>query len=97
MKTFQSESLDSSQSCEVAAYQRLPVEIVQGKGARLTDNNGNHWTDFHGGHAAALLGQAHPALIDELARQGQELFFQTNLVEISQRTKACRMLVDFAP
>lgn len=86
-----------SGGAEVPVYRRRPLEPVSGRGARLQCADGRQLLDFYGGHAAALLGQGHPALLSALQEQARDLFFQTNLVELGVRREAARALAAFAP
>ena len=82
---------------EMPVYRRWPVEIAHGAGAELWASDGRRFIDFYGGHATALLGYAHPRLVGVLAEQAQQLFFQTNAVELAVRQRAVARLAAFAP
>jgi glutamate-1-semialdehyde 2,1-aminomutase len=45
------------------------IYIKQGRGARLTDIDGNEYIDYRLGYGPAILGYAHPE-VDEAAREG---------------------------
>ena len=70
---------------ELAAYRRLPMEVVEGDGVHVHTADGRRLLDFYGGHAGAILGYRHPALLEALKNQAETLFFQTNLVEVAVR------------
>ncbi len=53
-------------------FDQLPLEIVGGEGAWLQAADGTRYLDFYGGHAVALLGQAHPRLVAALRRTGAD-------------------------
>jgi|HubBroStandDraft_3_1064219.scaffolds.fasta_scaffold02850_2 acetylornithine/N-succinyldiaminopimelate aminotransferase len=78
-------------------YAQSPIEPVAGEGAVLWTRDGRRLLDFYGGHAVALLGYRHPRLLAALARQAEELFFQSNVVPLAVRARAARRLVEFAP
>ncbi|MBX3113890.1 MAG: aspartate aminotransferase family protein [Fimbriimonadaceae bacterium] len=84
-------------SPEVSAYNRLPIEIVSGSGCEVIDANGKSYLDFYGGHAVSALGYAHPKLTAAIAKQAEELVFQSNAVDVSIREAASQSLVDVAP
>ncbi|MCA9320961.1 MAG: aspartate aminotransferase family protein [Planctomycetes bacterium] len=88
---------DHDDDAELPVYARLDLEIDVGCGTRVRSTDGRDFLDLYGGHATALLGQAHPRLLDALTRQAGQLFFQTNLVDLEIRRRAARALVDFAP
>jgi len=77
---------------ELEVYKRLPLTIVRGEGVFVEDDEGRSFLDLYGGHAAALLGHGHPALVDALTAQARRLFFQTNAVDVPVRAEAARAL-----
>ncbi len=85
------------ESYEFPVYKRLGLEIVEGEGTRVLTRDGRELIDFYGGHAVAALGYRHPRMLKALELQAERLHFQTNLVEIEVRRKACRDLALFAP
>lgn len=78
-------------------YAQTAIEPVAGRGVTLRTRDGRELLDFYGGHAVALLGYAHPRLVARLARQAEELFFQSNVVPLAVRARAGRRLVEFGP
>ncbi len=70
---------------------------VRGDGVYLYTAEGERVLDFYGGHAVALLGHSHPALVEALARQARTLFFQSALVPLDARDRAAESLVRFGP
>ena len=86
-----------SESYEFPVYQRLGLEIVEGYGTRVRTRDGQELIDFYGGHAVASLGYRNPRMLEVLRRQAEKLHFQTNLVEVEVRRRACRDLARFAP
>ena len=77
---------------ELDVYKRLPLTIVSGEGVFVQDDTGRSFLDLYGGHAAALLGHSHPALVDALTHQARQLFFQTNAVDVPVRAEAAEAL-----
>ncbi|OIQ78655.1 acetylornithine aminotransferase [mine drainage metagenome] len=55
------------------------IALVRGNGAQLTDAEGRNYTDFIGGIATNVLGQAHPAVTSAVYSQIQELAHVSNL------------------
>lgn len=53
---------------------------VKGKGSRVWDQDGREFIDFAGGIAVNALGHAHPALVDALTTQGQNLWHLANVM-----------------
>lgn len=82
--------------CLLPVYNTLPFEPVLGEGLHLFDHHGKCYLDFYGGHAVALLGYNHPALVNTLALQAQRLFFQSNIVDLEIRREAASKLLAFS-
>ncbi|MEZ4424012.1 MAG: aminotransferase class III-fold pyridoxal phosphate-dependent enzyme [Gemmatimonadota bacterium] len=82
---------------ELPVYARLGIEINEGDGVEVVASTGERYLDFYGGHATALLGYGHPALVRALTDQAGRLFFQTNLVDIEVRRRAHERLAALAP
>jgi 4-aminobutyrate aminotransferase-like enzyme len=66
-----------------------------GKGATLTDVDGNVYLDFFAGVAVASLGHAHPALSAAIARQSARLTVGT--FATAERAEAFELLAESAP
>ncbi|MDD5563564.1 MAG: aminotransferase class III-fold pyridoxal phosphate-dependent enzyme [Thermoanaerobaculaceae bacterium] len=78
-------------------FDQLALRPVRGEGAYLFTADGDRYLDFYGGHAVALLGYGHPALVAALDRQARTLFFQSNIVPLDVRERAAASLVRFGP
>lgn len=78
-------------------YAQFPVRLVSGQGARVRDADGREFWDFYGGHAVALLGHAHQAVVRAVAEQAAQLTFYSNVVPLDVRTRAAERLCQFAP
>jgi len=46
-----------------------PIYAARAAGPRKWDVDGNEYVDYFGGHGALLLGHAHPAVVEAIARQ----------------------------
>lgn len=72
-------------------YGTPPVALVRGSGMSVTDADGKSYLDFLAGIAVNVLGHAHPAIVDAVARQVAELGHVSNLaihprgVELAER------------
>ena len=44
----------------------LPLTIVHGEGARVTDADGHEYLDFLGEYTAGLYGHSHPVIVDAI-------------------------------
>jgi acetylornithine/N-succinyldiaminopimelate aminotransferase len=60
-------------------YLRWPIEIVSGRGAYVTDANGNTYLDLVAGIAVSSLGHSHPAVVDAIRAQADRLIHVSNL------------------
>ena len=78
-------------------YAQLDLHPVGGEGAWLILADGRRILDMYGGHAVAALGYGHPHLVAALQDQVQRLTFQSNLLPLELRARACEALARFAP
>jgi acetylornithine/N-succinyldiaminopimelate aminotransferase len=78
-------------------YAQLDLKPVGGEGAWLVLADGRRILDMYGGHAVAALGYGHPRLVAALQGQVQRLTFQSNLLSLELRARACEALARFAP
>ena len=60
-------------------YGRAPVTFMEGKGAKLWDQNGKEYLDFLSGIAVCGLGHCHPAITTAIAGQAAMLIHVSNL------------------
>ena len=72
-----------------------PISFVSGEGALLFDVGGRVWWDFYGGHAVTLLGQGHPAWVEAITRQAQQLSFITTVADVPVRRRAAEAVCRF--
>lgn len=63
----------------IHSYARLPVELVQGEGARLWDVDGNEYLDFLCGISVTSLGHCHPRVVAAVQQQVGQLMHTSNL------------------
>jgi acetylornithine aminotransferase len=66
-------------------YARLPVAFTHGKGAWLTDEDGQEYLDALAGIAVNGLGHAHPKLTAALAEQVGRLIHTSNIYRIREQ------------
>jgi len=78
-------------------YAQLDLHPRRGDGAWLEMDDGRRVLDMYGGHAVASLGYAHPRLVAALREQVERLTFQSNLLPLELRARACAALARFAP
>lgn len=58
---------------------RLPLVLVEGRGARVRDAEGREYVDLTGGWGVTAIGHSHPALVEAICRQAGRLMQTTNL------------------
>jgi len=63
----------------VSVYARQPLTLVRGEGCRVWDDAGREYLDLVAGIAVNVLGHAHPAVADALAKQARTLLTTSNL------------------
>ncbi|HOU54904.1 MAG TPA: aminotransferase class III-fold pyridoxal phosphate-dependent enzyme [Myxococcota bacterium] len=77
-------------------FSQVPLRFCRGQGSRLWTEDGREFVDFYGGHAVALLGHGHPAVVQAIGDQASRLIFQSNLFPLEVREEAARDLRAFA-
>jgi acetylornithine/LysW-gamma-L-lysine aminotransferase len=82
---------------ESGVYGKQPLVLVRGEGARLWDMDGTEYIDCIGGHGAANMGHAHPAIVAAVAGQAQRLFLAPNGFYNDMRAHLLAELVRVAP
>ena len=78
---------------ELPVYKTYPIKLASGKGAYVYDEAGTEYLDMYGGHAVAVTGHCHPAVVDAIVDQAQRLIFYSNAVETAHRRELCEKLV----
>jgi acetylornithine/N-succinyldiaminopimelate aminotransferase len=58
---------------------RLPLVLVEGRGARVRDAEGREYVDLTGGWGVTCIGHSHPALVEAICAQAGRLMQTTNL------------------
>ena len=81
----------------IPVYGQLPFLPERAAGCELFTADGRRILDLYGGHAVASLGYGHPALVEAILRQSQEMLFQSNAVALEVRARAAEALVGVAP
>lgn len=84
-------------SYQLNTYAKLPLSIERGEGVYVFDSEGKRYLDLYGGHAVALTGHCHPAVVKEVKDQVERLIFYSNVVYSSVRADASKELIDVAP
>jgi 4-aminobutyrate aminotransferase-like enzyme len=71
------------------------LALDHGRGATLTDADGNIYLDFVAGIGVASLGHGHPSLVNAIANQARRLMVGT--FATAERAEAFRLLTEIAP
>jgi len=75
--------LEDIQAREAAHFlpvvNRMPVALVSGSGARVTDVAGREYTDLTAGWGVTCIGHCHPRLVSAISEQAGRLMQTTNL------------------
>ncbi len=75
-------------------FDRIPVVLVRGKGARVWDDKGKEYLDFVGGLAVDSIGHAHPVLAEAVCEQARTLIQVCNLFYSVPQIQLAEMLVN---
>ena len=65
--------------CHFHMYNRLPVTILKGTGAKVWDSNGKEYIDALAGIAVNNVGHCHPLVVKAITEQASRLMHITNI------------------
>ena len=74
-------------------FERLPLTLVRGQGARVWDNTGREYLDFVGGWAVTCLGHCHPAVVEAVSAQARTLIQVSNQFYTIPQLQLAELLV----
>lgn len=74
-------------------YGRRPAHIVKGNGTVVEDANGKQYLDFTSGIAVVNLGHAHPAIVQALQQQSEQLWHISNLFQSPEQEQLASSLI----
>ena len=74
-------------------FNRMPVTIVRGQGARVWDENGREYLDFTSGWAVNCLGHCHPAVVTAVIEQVKTLIQTSNQFYTIPQLQLAELLV----
>ena len=78
-------------------YARQPITLVSGHGCWVTDDTGREYLDLVAGIAVDVLGHAHPAITEAVARQAATLVQVSNLYYTLPQIQLAEELVRRSP
>jgi len=88
--------IDIADTFLIKNYKREKIVFTKGKGTRLFDANGNEYIDFCAGIAVCNLGHCHPALVEELCNQVNELWHVSNLYYLKPQALLAKKLAQLS-
>lgn len=62
-------------------YPLLPITPIKAEGCYIFDDKGDRYLDLYGGHAVISIGHSHPAYVEALSRQVEQLGFYSNSIQ----------------
>ncbi len=74
-------------------FDRTPLTLVRGEGARVWDEDGREYLDFVAGWAVNSLGHCHPAVVEAVARQVSTLIQVSNQFYTVPQVQLAEILV----
>lgn len=77
-------------------YGRQPVSFSHGRGTRLYDDHGKEYLDAISGLGVNALGHCHPAVVDSLKKQAEQLIHTSNLYGIANQQALAETLCQVA-
>ncbi|MGB1237226.1 MAG: aspartate aminotransferase family protein [Pseudomonadales bacterium] len=78
----------------VPNYNPQQMVPVRGSGSRVWDQEGNEYIDFAGGIAVTALGHSHPALVNTLKEQADQLWHLSNVFTNEPALRLAKKLTD---
>lgn len=73
-------------------YKPVPVVFSEGKGAVVTDINGDKYLDFLAAYSAVNQGHCHPKIVDALIKQSQKLTLSSRAFYNDMLLPFCKLL-----
>jgi acetylornithine/LysW-gamma-L-lysine aminotransferase len=78
-------------------YQRFPVNVARGKGARLWDTSGKEYIDCMGGYGVALVGHCNDRVVNAIKKQADTLITAHMSVYNETRLEFMKKMAAIAP
>ena len=78
-------------------FSEKPIEMVAGDGMYLTASDGTEYLDFGASYACVPVGHSHPAVVDAVASQAQDLTYVQASYPHAARTALYEQLAEVAP
>ena len=94
MKATTAQVIADGQKYVMNTYGRLPIVIDKGEGSYVWDLDGNKYLDLVAGIAVNSLGHGHPAVIQAIKEQSEQLLHCSNLYWIENQVNLAKLLVE---
>lgn len=78
-------------------YQRFPITLAKGKGAKVWDNNGREYIDCMGGYGVALVGHCNDKVVKAIKAQAEKLITCHSSCYNEARLQFLQKLISVAP
>lgn len=78
-------------------YQRFPIALAKGKGAKVWDNNGREYIDCMGGYGVALVGHCNDKVVRAIKHQAEKLITCHSSCYNDARLAFLQKLISIAP
>jgi len=91
-----SNAIQREAAAMLPVYPQMSFVPEASAGCYITTAEGRDILDLYGGHAVAALGYGHPVLTKAIARQAEQLIFQSNAVALDIRAEAAEKLCSAA-
>jgi acetylornithine/N-succinyldiaminopimelate aminotransferase len=91
------EWIDLSDRYIMSTYKRFPIVLTRGLGVHVWDSDDRCYLDLVAGIAVCALGHAHPAVVEAVKEQAENLFHVSNLYHIAPQILLARLLVENSP
>ncbi|MBU1346031.1 MAG: aspartate aminotransferase family protein [Alphaproteobacteria bacterium] len=78
----------------MGVYNRAPLEVDRGRGARLWGTDGTEYLDCVQGISTNGLGHAHPLLVEAVKTQAEKLWHVSNIYKIPGQDELADMLTE---
>ncbi|PSQ19352.1 aspartate aminotransferase family protein, partial [Halobacteriales archaeon QS_9_67_17] len=78
-------------------FSEKPIEMVAGDGMYLTASDGTDYLDFGASYACVPVGHSHPAVVDAVTSQAQDLTYVQASYPHAARTALYEQLAEVAP
>ena len=94
MKTTTAQVIADGPKYVMNTYGRLPIVIDKGEGCYVWDLDGNKYLDLVAGIAVNSLGHGHPAVVQAIKEQSEQLLHCSNLYWIENQVNLAKLLVE---